>query len=229
MQLMRILLPCLLLITSLSSCAQKNNKPSAQTDTEVTSKSLTAAQLEKYHQATFAAGCFWCVEGVFESVIGVQEAISGYAGGKEKDPTYEQVGSGATGHAESVTVYYDSAMIDYPTLLKVFFASQDPTQVNGQGPDHGMQYRSIVFFRNDEEKRLAEDYINGLNTSGKYPAPVATQVVPFTTFYTAEDYHQNYIQHNKTNPYVEHESIPRIKRFQQQFPELLKPERSLLK
>lgn len=229
MQLIRAIIPYLLLMLSLSSCAQKNNTSTAAKDAATSSKSLTPAQLEKYHQATFAAGCFWCVEGVFESVVGVQEAISGYAGGIEKNPTYEQVGSGATGHAESVTVYYDSAMIDYPTLLKVFFASQDPTQVNGQGPDHGKQYRSIVFYRNDEEKRLAEDYINLLNTSGKYPAPVATQVVLFTTFYTAEEYHQNYIQRNPTNPYVEHESIPRIKRFQQQFPGLLKPERSLLK
>lgn len=226
---MRYIIPFLLLMISLTSCAQKNNGSSSSTETASISRSIGDSLLEKYHRATFAAGCFWCVEGVFESVNGVTEAVSGYAGGTEKNPTYEEVGSGRTGHAESVTVYYDSAIVDYPTLLKVFFASQDPTQVNGQGPDHGTQYRSIVFYGNNEEKKLAEDYISMLNASGKYAAPVATQVVPFTVFYTAEEYHQNYIQLNPTNPYVEHESIPRIKRFQQQYPALLKPERSLIK
>ncbi|MBK9731959.1 MAG: peptide-methionine (S)-S-oxide reductase MsrA [Chitinophagaceae bacterium] len=229
MKFIRIIMPSVLLTISLSSCAEKTKTDAPEMNSSTATKTLSASELAKYHQATFAAGCFWCVEGVFESVKGVQEAISGYAGGIEKNPTYEEVGSGRTGHAESVTVYYDSAIVDYPTLLKVFFASQDPTQVNGQGPDHGTQYRSIVFYRNDMEKKLAMDYINQLNASGKYAAPIATQVVPFTEFYEAEGYHQNYIQLNPSSAYVQHESIPRIKRFQQQYPELLKPERSLIK
>lgn len=185
---------------------------------------VTSSELSNLSQATFAAGCFWCVEAVFESVKGVKEAVSGYSGGTEPNPTYEEVGSGATGHAESVTVYYDSSVIDYPTLLKVYFASEDPTQVNGQGPDHGRQYRSIIFYRNAQEKKLAEDYIAKLNASGKYKKPIAAEVVPFVKFWEAEDYHQNYIAHNPNVAYVRMESIPRIKRFQAQYPELVKPD-----
>jgi peptide-methionine (S)-S-oxide reductase len=229
---MRILsnaLVSLFILISFSSCAQKGKSTAAQKDDVAQSQdTLTSKDLSKYKQATFASGCFWCVEGVYESVNGVAEAISGYAGGETKNPTYEEVGAGRTEHAESVTVYYDSAIVDYPTLLRVFFASQDPTQVNGQGPDHGTQYRSIIFYRNDQEKKLALDYINVLNTSGKYAEPIAAQVVPFTEFWKAEEYHQDYIQHNPNNPYVKHESIPRIKRFQEQMPELIKPEKSLL-
>lgn len=215
----------LLMVISLTSCAQKN-----KTDAVQQPKQMSSSQdLSKYSQATFAAGCFWCEEAVFESVKGVAEAVSGYAGGETKNPTYEEVETGATGHAESVTVYYDSTVIDYPTLLKVFFASQNATQVNGQGPDQGTQYRSIVFYRTDQEKKAAVAYIDLLNKSGKYNAPIAAQVVPFTVFWKAEGYHQDYIQNNPDNPYVQHESIPRIKRFQVQFPELIKPERSLIK
>lgn len=229
MNFFKVIIPSIFLMISFASCAEKNTAGSQQNSQTSAKQAMQSEDLAKYSQATFAAGCFWCVEGTFESVKGVQEAISGYAGGETKNPTYEEVGSGSTGHAESVTVYYDSAVVDYPTLLKVFFASQDPTQVNGQGPDHGTQYRSIVFYRNETEHKLATDYINQLNASGKYSAPIATQVVPFTVFYEAEAYHQNYIQHNPNNPYVMHESIPRIKRFQSQYPDLIKPERSLIK
>ncbi|MEP7111047.1 MAG: bifunctional methionine sulfoxide reductase B/A protein [Ferruginibacter sp.] len=176
-------------------------------------------------KASFAAGCFWCEEAVFESVKGVREVISGYAGGNEENPTYEEVGSGATGHAESIEVYYDSAIVSFPSLLKVFFASQDPTQVNGQGPDKGKQYRSIAFYRNDDEKKLIEDYIKQLTASGAYSNPIATQVIPFTKFWRAEDYHQNYIQHNPGERYVQLESFPRIRRTQKAVAELIKPEK----
>jgi methionine-S-sulfoxide reductase len=182
----------------------------------------------KLSKATFAAGCFWCEEAVFESVKGVGEVISGYAGGKTNNPTYEEVGSGTTGHAESVQIYYDSTMINYPTLLKVFFYSQDPTQVNGQGPDNGTQYRSIIFYRNQNEKHFAEKYITDLNQSGKYSRPIATEVVMFTEFFPAEDYHQDYIAHNPDDSYVRLESIPRLKRTQKQIPELIKPEKSVI-
>ncbi|MDQ3049444.1 MAG: bifunctional methionine sulfoxide reductase B/A protein [Bacteroidota bacterium] len=184
--------------------------------------------LSAYSKATFAAGCFWCEEGVFESVKGVTEVISGYSGGTTKNPSYEEIGTGTTGHAESVEIYYDSTKVSYQTLLKVFFASQDPTQVNGQGPDEGTQYRSIAFYRNLFEKQLIENYINELNNSGKYKKPIATQVIPYKEFWKAEDYHQNYVQHHPTESYVQHESIPRIKRTQKQFPELFKPERLII-
>jgi peptide-methionine (S)-S-oxide reductase len=210
-------------LSSALPAVRRKKQMMARADAKPASKELSRSS-----QATFAAGCFWCVEAVFESVKGVQEAVSGYAGGETKNPTYEEVGSGTTGHAESVTVYYDSSVVDYPTLLKVFFASQNATQVNGQGPDHGTQYRSIVFYRNQKEKEEAESYIAQLNKSGKYDAPIAAQVVPYTQFWKAEEYHQDYIQHNPGNSYVQYESIPRIKHFQVQFPELIKPEKSLI-
>ncbi len=208
------------LALSLNSCAQNNVK----NETTQLPKTKENKDLSKYSQATFAAGCFWCEEAVFESVKGVQEAVSGYAGGTEQNPTYEEVGSGSTGHAETVNVYYDSSKISYETLLKVYFASEDPTQVNGQGPDQGTQYRSIIFYRNPAEKKQAEDYIATLNASGKYNKPIAAQVVPFVKFWEAEAYHQNYVVLNPNQPYVVHESIPRIKRFQAQVPELIKPD-----
>jgi len=178
--------------------------------------------LSAYSQATFASGCFWCMEAVFESVKGVNEAVSGYAGGKELNPTYEQVGAHTTGHAETVQVYYDSSIISYPTLLKVYFASQDPTQVNGQGPDQGSSYRSLIFYRNTQEKMQAEKYIAEIQKN--YTEPIAAKVIPFEKFWPAEDYHQDYIAHNPDVQYVKLESIPRIKRFQKQYPELIKPD-----
>lgn len=181
--------------------------------------------VSKYSRATFAAGCFWCEEAVFESIKGVAEAVSGYAGGTTSNPTYKEVGSGKTGHAESVEVYYDSSVVDYPALLRVFFASQDPTQADGQGPDIGPQYRSLVFYRNAAEKRTAEQYIASLNKSGRYSKPIATQVVAYTRFWKAEDYHQNYVRNNPYDPYVQRESLPRLRRTQAQVRDLLKPER----
>lgn len=210
-----------LMVAGLNACAQSKG----HNDTP----KYTDQQLSHYSQATFSAGCFWCEEAVFESVKGVKEAVSGYAGGDTKNPSYEEVETGNTGHAETVMVYYDSSVVDFPTLLKVYFASEDPTQVNGQGPDHGTQYRSIVFYRNAKEKQEIDNYISQLSNSGKFNGPIAAQVVPFTKFWKAEDYHQDYIQHHPDDPYVRHESIPRIKRFQRQYPDLIKPERSLIK
>ena len=181
----------------------------------------------KLSKATFAAGCFWCEEAIFESVKGVKEVVSGYAGGTEENPTYEQVGSGATGHAEAIEIYYDSNKVTFPLLLKVFFASQDPTQVNGQGPDNGTQYRTIAFYRNDNEKKLIEDKIQELTKSGKFSRPIAAQVTAYTKFWKAEDYHQNYVQHNPNVRYVQMESIPRMRRTQQAVKGLIVPAKML--
>lgn len=196
-----------------SSTAQK---------TKVQETTSTKKDLSKYSVATFAAGCFWHEEALFESVKGVQEAISGYAGGNTKNPSYEGIETGNTGHAETVNVYYDSSVINYPTLLKVFFAGQDPTSANGQAPDFGSQYRSILFYRNSTEKQLAENYIKQLNASGKYKKPIAVQSVPFVKFWEAEDYHQDFIQHNPGQGYVQNVSIPEIKKFQKEYPQLIK-------
>lgn len=172
--------------------------------------------------ATFASGCFWCVEAIFESLKGVKEAVSGYSGGHTKNPTYEQVCSHTTGHTETVQVYYDPKIISYQTLLEVYFASQDPTQVNGQGPDHGDSYRSVIFYSNETERDLAEAYKKQLDASGKYSAPIAVIIQPLEVFYMAEGYHQDYERNHPENPYVRNVSIPRINRMKAQFPNLLK-------
>jgi len=197
------------------ACAQNNNAKSS-------SDHLSSSQLKNYRVATFAAGCFWHEEALFESVKGVKEAISGYAGGTTSNPTYEDVETGNTGHAETVNVYYDPKEISFETLVKVYFAGQDPTQVNGQGPDHGTQYRSIAFYRTSEEKTIIDNQIKTLTASGKYNKPIATQVMQYSKFWQAEDYHQNYIEHNPNSSYVQYVSIPEIKDFQKQYPQLVK-------
>jgi peptide-methionine (S)-S-oxide reductase len=200
-----------------TSCAQNTSHDSKSANTKV-------ENLSGFSKAYFAAGCFWHEEALFESIKGVKEAISGYAGGTTTNPTYEIVETGTTGHAESVEVYYDPKIISYKTLLKIYFAGQDPTQVNGQGPDIGTQYRSIAFYTNNTEKQEIEEYIKQLNTSGKYDAPIAAQVMLLTKFWPAEAYHQDYIAHNPDNPYVQHVSIPEIQKFQKEYPDLIKPD-----
>jgi peptide-methionine (S)-S-oxide reductase len=158
---------------------------------------------------------------MFESIKGVKEAVSGYAGGTTENPTYESIETGTTGHTETVNVYYDSSQIDYPTLLKIYFSGQDATQVNGQGPDRGTQYRSVAFYRNTAEKAIIEAYIKSIQP--KYDEPIAAQVVPFTKFWVAEEYHQDFIEKNPFQGYVQTVSIPEIKKLQKQFPQLVKP------
>jgi peptide-methionine (S)-S-oxide reductase len=172
--------------------------------------------------ATFASGCFWCVEAIYESVRGVHEAVSGYAGGHTTNPTYEKVGTKRTGHAESVQVYYDPEVITFAQLVEVYFNSQDPTQVNGQGPDIGSPYRSIIFYRTDEEKKIAEHLKEALAASGKYDKPIAAEIAPFFVFYEAEAYHQDYKRRNPNSPYVRNVSIPRLNRFKESCPLMLK-------
>ena len=160
--------------------------------------------------ATFAGGCFWCTETIFESIKGVTEVISGYSGGEEPNPTYENVGAGRTGHAEAFEVYYDPKVISYKDLVRVFFASIDPTIVNGQGPDRGKQYRTIAFYRNEEEKTIIDQKIKDIAL--EYNKPIATQVVPFSKFWEAEAYHQDFVKLNPNQGYVRAESIPRRER-----------------
>jgi peptide-methionine (S)-S-oxide reductase len=188
------------------------------------SKDIAPSGLSQYSQATFAAGCFWHESTLFESIKGVVAVVSGYAGGTTKNPTYESVSTGTTGHAETVNVYYDSSKISYPTLLKIYFEAQDnPTQVNGQGPDEGTDYRSIIFYRNGAERAMAEKQIAALNSSGKYKKPIAAQVVPFTVFWKAEDYHQHYVNTHTDEAYVKNVSIRSVARFQAANPQMIKP------
>ena len=171
-------------------------------------------------RAYFASGCFWCVEAIYESIEGVDEVISGYSGGHTKNPTYEETNTGRTGHAEAVEVIYDPEVVDFKTLVEVYYGSQDPTQVNGQGPDIGSQYRSIIFFQNQEQKEIIENV--KAQVSQNYDKPLAAEVLPFQKFWVAEDYHQNYEKNNPNNPYIQNVSIPRLNRFKQNFSGLLK-------
>jgi len=172
-------------------------------------------------RAYFAGGCFWCVEAVFESIRGVDEVISGYAGGHTDDPTYEKSNTGRTGHAEAIEVFYDPKKVSFTELVDAFFVSHDPTQLNGQGPDKGSQYRAIAFFQNDEEKEIIEAHIKMLNET-KYDGKVVTEIMPFQKFWVGEEYHQNYERLHPNHPYIQGVSIPRLKRFQAARPELLK-------
>jgi peptide-methionine (S)-S-oxide reductase len=172
-------------------------------------------------KAYFASGCFWCVEAVYESVKGVKESHSGYAGGHTENPTYESSNTGKTGHAEAVEVIYDPKVVSFATLVDVYFGSQEITQVNGQGPDNGSQYRSLIFYQNEEQKKIIDAKIADLNKE-LAPKEVAAEVLPFEKFWMGEDYHQNYERNNPDNPYVRNVSIPRLRKFQAKFPELLK-------
>lgn len=167
--------------------------------------------------AVFAEGCFWCSEHIFEAVDGVGEVVSGYSAGKIKNPTYEQVCTETTGHAEAVLVYYDPSKISFRELVKVFFASHDPTTPNQQGPDRGSSYRSIAFYQNEVEKGIVLEEIEAVNQSKRFKNKVVTEVLPIQKFYKAEDYHQDYILHHPQNSYVKNVSIPRFELFKRTY------------
>jgi peptide-methionine (S)-S-oxide reductase len=170
-----------------------------------------------------AGGCFWGVEAVFEHVKGVTDVVSGYAGGTSQAAHYEMVGTGRTGHAESVQITYDPSQISYGKLLQVFFTvAHDPTQLNRQGPDEGTQYRSAIFYQSEEQKRVAEAYIQQLTGAKVFRHAIATKVVPLPAFYPAEEYHQNYIARNPGNPYVMYNDLPKLAELKKRFPELAK-------
>jgi len=171
--------------------------------------------------AVLAGGCFWGVEGVFEHVKGVTRVVPGYAGGTADTASYHQVSSGRTGHAESVRISYDPARISYGQLLKVFFSvAHDPTELNRQGPDTGTQYRSAIFFANEDQKRVTDAYIDQLQAAHTFPRPIATQVTPLEGFYDAEAYHQDYLVRHPTQPYIVINDMPKIADLQRRFPGL---------
>ncbi|MFD1143401.1 peptide-methionine (S)-S-oxide reductase MsrA [Larkinella insperata] len=174
--------------------------------------------------ATFAGGCFWAQEEGFDQLRGVREVVSGYAGGHVKNPTYEQVGTDETGHAESVQVYYDPKVISYNDLLEAFFAGHDPTTLNRQGPDVGRDYRSVAFYRTPEEKRAIETAIQRTNASGHYKNAVVTEVLPLKAFYPAEGYHQNYCKLHPNQPYIRSVSMPKVEKLRKAMKGKLKNE-----
>lgn len=208
-----------LLISTAFSCQNNAQNNSKQQDI-INAKPVEVALQNGKAKAYFASGCFWCVETVYESVKGVDEVISGYSGGHSQNPTYEASNTGKTGHAEAVEVIYDPAVVSFSTLVDVYFASQDPTQVNGQGPDHGSQYRSIIFFQNEEQKQIIIEKKEALAKT--LNATIAAEIYPFQKFWIAEDYHQNYERLHPDQPYVRGVSIPRLNRFKQKMPEVLK-------
>jgi peptide-methionine (S)-S-oxide reductase len=171
--------------------------------------------------AVLAGGCFWGVQGVFEHVRGVQKVVAGYAGGDRSTAQYETVSTGMTGHAESVKITFDPAQISYGQILQIAFSVvHDPTQLNRQGPDVGTQYRSAIFYGDETQKHIAEAYISQLDQSHAFPRAIVTRVDPLKGFYSAEDYHQDYLIHNPTAPYIAMFDMPKIRNFQQTFPEL---------
>lgn len=174
--------------------------------------------------ATFGGGCFWSMSEAMSELKGVNKVISGYAGGSTKNPTYEEVSSRNTGHAECVQIYYDPKVISYAVLANAFFFAHDPTELNRQGPDEGTDYRSIAFYRTPEEKNILLDVIKKVNAEKHYPDPIVTQVVPFKAFYPAEKYHQGYYRLNGDSPYIESVSVPKVLKFRKAEKALLKPE-----
>jgi peptide-methionine (S)-S-oxide reductase len=191
---------------------------------------LTAAPTAKTETAVFAGGCFWGVQGVFQRVKGVSNAVSGYAGGDARTARYEEVGSGRTGHAESVRITYDPQQISYGKLLQIYFSvAHDPTELNRQGPDTGTQYRSTVFAENAEQARIARDYIAQLNQAKTYGKPLATTVELSKPFFAAEDYHQDYLTLHPSQPYIAINDMPKIDDLKKLFPEVYKATPSLVK
>jgi peptide-methionine (S)-S-oxide reductase len=174
--------------------------------------------------AVLAGGCFWGIQAVFEHVKGVSSVVSGYAGGHVKSPSYESVSLGLTGHAESVSITYDPSQVTYGQLLMVYFSvAHDPTQLNRQGPDTGSQYRSVIFFTNEEQKRIAQAYIAQLDAAKVYSRPLVTKVEPYGAFYPAEDYHQDYLKNNLHNPYIVYNDLPKLENLKKVFSALYRP------
>ena len=212
---MKNLLVSFLLITCLfySSCAQKNRNSQLDLDPiSVNEKDI--------HKAYFASGCFWCVEAIYESLIGVIEVTSGYSGGDSNNPTYGLVNTKLTGHAETIEVVYDPSEISFSNLLDVYFGSQNIDQINGQGPDIGPQYRSIIFYQNNKQKTIIESKIKKIESEKNIK--VAAEVYPFRKFWVAENYHQNFKKNNPNHPYIKNVSDPRFKNFKFKFEDLIK-------
>lgn len=200
-----------------TSCGQKAKEK--QVDKSMANQVVNTAGLEL---ATFGSGCFWCTEAIFLDVEGVYNVQSGYTGGKVKNPTYREVCSGLTGHAEVIQLNYDPKKITYDELLEIFWKTHDPTTLNKQGADEGTQYRSVIYYHNDEQKRLAESYKKQLDDEKVFNGPIVTEISPATVFYKAEDYHQNYYNLNQDQPYCSFVIQPKLEKFRKVFKEKAK-------
>lgn len=204
------------LLLVVASCGNRS-------DTMHTSVSMVnSMKAQNLELATFAGGCFWCTEAVFERVQGVHDVVSGYTGGDQKNPTYKQVSYGKTDHAEAVQISFDPDQISYRELVEIFFATHDPTTLDRQGPDVGKQYRSAVYYHHQDQKQIVQAHIKILTDQGAYADPIVTQVEAIKIFYPAEDYHQDYYEKHPNNPYIQAIAKPKVKKFKQQFKEKLK-------
>lgn len=212
-----------LLIIPLYSCVQKQSQASiTASDLSESIKKTDSDGFNTTEVATFAAGCFWCVEEQFKQLNGVISVVSGYTGGHVKKPSYEAVVTGNTGHAEACNITYDPSIISYDELLEAFFVAHDPTQLNRQGNDIGTQYRSAIFYHNEKQKELVDYYIKKLNEEKVYPNKIVTEVKPFTVFYIAENYHQNYYNKNPQAAYCQYVIKPKLDKFKKVFKDKLK-------
>jgi peptide-methionine (S)-S-oxide reductase len=209
------LLLCSLAMLACGGKSDKINSKIMTTENETQGK-------QNIDTATFGAGCFWCVEAVFQRLEGVLSVKSGYSGGAVKNPSYKEVCQGTTGHAEVCQITYDKSKISFDELLEVFWKTHDPTTLNRQGNDFGTQYRSAVFYHNGEQKQLAEKYKDEINKSGAYPGPVVTEITAFANFYPAEDYHQNYFNENGGEPYCRYVIQPKVEKFEKIFKNKMK-------
>lgn len=210
---MRLLAGVLIMIFG-ASC---NTSPGASGDLPVPKDDIPLAQQTEQRKAVLASGCFWCTEAVYEQVPGVIDAVSGYAGDTKENADYEVVSSGRTNHAEAVEVTYDASKVTFGELLRVFFATHDPTTLNRQGPDQGRQYRSAIFFASEAEKRVAQNYIEQLKQAGAFKDPIVTTLEPLTEFFVAEDYHQDYARENPMQPYIQRYALPKAAKAKEKF------------
>ena len=215
--MLRFLFISVVSFMGLSSCAQKDNNSKSKKDT----KAMTTSNV-KLDTATFGTGCFWCTEAIFQQLEGVEKVTSGYSGGSVANPTYEQVCSKTTGHAECLNIMYDPKKITFDELLEVFWQTHDPTTLNRQGADVGTQYRSVVFYHNEEQKAKTEKYKAELDKSGAFDNPIVTTLEPFTIFYPAENYHQNYYNSNGSQGYCQFVIRPKVEKFEKVFKSKLK-------
>ncbi|HEY0299577.1 MAG TPA: peptide-methionine (S)-S-oxide reductase MsrA [Arachidicoccus sp.] len=215
---MKVFLGAMLSLTIFASCVEQ--KTHQQNMDEQFSDSTETA--ERLDTATFGTGCFWCTEAIFQRLKGVEKVTSGYSGGTEPNPSYEEVCSGTTGYAEACQILFDPSVISFDELLKVFWETHDPTTLNRQGNDVGTQYRSVIFYHNDEQKNKSEKYKEALLKSGAWPNPVVTAIEPYTTFFSAEKYHQNYYNSNPRQMYCQYVIKPKLEKFEKVFKDQLK-------
>lgn len=207
----------------ITACGQVNETNKVTLNMESKSEALNIHSTNQtIDTATFGAGCFWCVEAVFQRMEGVLSVKSGYTGGTVKNPSYKEVCNGTTGHAEVCQITFDRTKVSFDELLEVFWKTHDPTTLNRQGNDYGTQYRSAVFYHNEEQKILAEKYKDEINKSGAYPSPIVTEITQFSVFFPAEDYHQNYFNENGDEPYCKFVIQPKVEKFEKIFKNKMK-------